>query len=178
MQRIFIAALAALSLAFIAPAAASAQYDPPYFYPTSNPTPRPVITGLEDHPFGFGANWAPDSPLEADFVDYIAWTAVENDYRLRAGAYDDSVYYTQSGLIGHEYTGPTYDGVNWQVRITRYIPPAIGRLGHYCTYEGFVNGPVLPTPQNVFTQTGRFCDNYVTSSEGFRAPLKKKPTKN
>ena len=75
MQRIFIAALAALSLAFIAPAAASAQYEVPYFYPTSNPTPYPPVAGLEDHPFGFGINWAPDAALEADFVDYIAWNS-------------------------------------------------------------------------------------------------------
>ena len=81
---------------------------------------------MEEHPFSFGANWAPDSALEADFVDYVAWGAIENDYRLRAGAYDDGVYYGQSGLIGTDVSGPAYDGVDWQVRIVRYIPPAIG----------------------------------------------------
>ena len=70
------------------------------------------------------------------------------------------------------------DGVDWQVRIVRYVPPAVvGRLGHYCAYDGYVNGPVMPTPLNVFTQTHRHCDTYVPSSEGFRAPLKKKHAK-
>lgn len=170
MQRIFIAALAALSLALIAPNAASAQYQIPYVYPTSQPSPRPPIPGLVEHPFGFGANWAQNSALEADFVDYVAWDAIESDYRLRAGAYDDGVYYGQSGLLGSDVSGPTINGVDWQVRIIRYIPPAIGRLGHYCAYDGFVNGPVMSAPLNVFTQTFRHCDTYILSTEGIRAP--------
>ena len=167
MQRIFIAALAALSFVLIAPAAASAQYQLPYFYPTAEPAPQPPVSGLQEHPFLFGANWAPDSPLEADFVDYVAWHSIEADYRLRASAYDDVVYYGDSGLVGSVLSGPTSDGVSWQVRIVRYIPPAIGRLGHYCVYDGFVNGPVLDTPLNVFTQTSRHCDTYSLSIEGF-----------
>jgi hypothetical protein len=166
MQRIFIAALAALTLSLIVPALASAQYQVPYVYPTSQPMPLPPLTGLEDHPLGFGANWAPDSPLEDDFVDYTAWTTIENDYRLRAGAYSDAVYYGQSGLIGTTYSGPTVDGVNWQARIVRYIPPASGRNGHYCVYDGYVNGPVQASGLNVFTQTFVHCDSYIPSSEG------------
>lgn len=166
MQRIFIAALAALAFALIAPAAASAQYQVPYFYPTSQPTPYPPVSGLEDHPFAFGANWAPGSPLEADFVDYVAWDTIEADYRLRAGTYDDVVYYGYSGLIGSVLSGPASDGVSWQVRIVRYIPPASGRLGHYCAYDGFVDGPVASTGLNVFTQTSRHCNTYLLSIEG------------
>ena len=166
MPRALIAALAAFAIALVLPAAASAQYSPPYFYPSASSTPHPPVLGLEDHPFGFGANWAADSPLEADFADYVAWRSIEPDYRLRAGAYDDVTYYGQSGLIGTTFSGPTSDGVSWQVRIVRYVPPATGRLGHYCVYEGFVNGPVLPASLNVFTQTGRSCGSYVLSVEG------------
>ena len=167
MQRIFIAALAALSLALIAPAAASAQYAAPVLLPDLHPTPYPPVPGLEDHPFGFGANWAPDSPLEADFVDYVAWNAIESDYRLRAGAYDDSIYYAQSGLIGTDVLRP--DARRRRLAgPDRPLRPARDRRVSATTAPttGFVNGPVLPTPLNVFTQTSRHCDTYVLSGEG------------
>ena len=127
MHRILTAAFAALALALIAPAAASAQYESPYFYPTEFPTPYPPVAGLQAHPFGFGGNWALDSPLEADFADYVAWLDIEADYRLRAGAYSDHVYYAYSGLIGTSFSGPTFGGVDWEVRIVRYIPPTSER---------------------------------------------------
>jgi hypothetical protein len=161
LPRTLIAALAALAVALILPTAASAQYAPPYFYPTGYTTPHPPVAGLQDHPFGFGANWALGSPLEADFADYAAWRGIESDYRMRAGAYSDGVYYGLSGVIGTSFSGPIGDGTNWQVRIVRYVPPATGRLGHYCAYEGVVNGPVLPAGLNVFTQTQRTCETYV-----------------
>jgi hypothetical protein len=166
MPRTLIAALAALAIALIAPAAASAQYAPPYFYPSASTTPYPILPGLEDHPFGFGANWAANSPLEADFADYVAWRSIEDDYRLRAGAYDDVTYYGQSGLIGTTFSGPLTGGVDWEVRIVRYVPPAYPRLGHYCIYEGFVNGPVMSAGLNVFTQMSRTCSTYTASVEG------------
>jgi hypothetical protein len=161
-----IAALAALAIALILPGAASAQYAPPYFYPTGYMTPHPPVTGLQDHPFGFGANWAVNSPLEADYADYVAWLGIESDYRMRAGAYNDATYYGLSGLIGTTSSGPIGDGTNWQVRIVRYVPPAGARLGHYCVYDGVVNGPVLAAGLNVFTQTGRTCDTYVRQIGG------------
>lgn len=166
MHRILIAAFAALALALAAPTAASAQYQPPYFFPTADSTPHPPVAGLEDHEFTFGSHWATGTPLTEDFADYIAWGAIESDYRLRAGAHNHSVYYSESGLIGTTYSAPTDGGVDWQVRLVRYVPPAIGRLGHFCVYEGFVNGPVLTGGQNVFTQTSRTCDTYLLSVEG------------
>jgi hypothetical protein len=166
MSRTLIAAVAAFAIALIAPAAASAQYTPPYSYPTAATTPYPPLSGLEEHPFGFGENWASGSALEADFAEYIAWRDIEPDYRVRAGGYDDNTYYGQSGLIGTTSTGPASGGVNWAVRIVRYVPPASGRIGHYCVYEGYVNGPVLSGGLNVFTQTHRSCGNYYLSIEG------------
>lgn len=166
MPRTLIAAVAALAVALIAPAAASAQYSPPYSYPTAATTPYPPVAGLEEHPFGFGANWASGSPLEADFAEYIAWRDIEADYRVRAAAYDDLVYYGQSGMIGTTYSAPTAGGVDWAVRVVRYVPPAVGRIGHYCAYDGFVNGPVLSGGLNVFTQTHRSCGTYILSIEG------------
>ena len=166
MPRTLIAALAALAIALIAPAAASAQYAPPYFYPSASPAPLPVMPGLEEHPFTFGAHWAADSPLQVDFADYVAWRNIEDDYRLRAGAYDDVTYYGQSGLIGTTFSGPLFGGVDWEVRILRYVPPAAPRVGHFCVYEGFVNGPVMSSTLNTFTQMDRHCETYTASVEG------------
>jgi hypothetical protein len=166
MSRTVIAAVAALAIALIVPAAASAQYSPPFSYPTAVTLPYPPVSGLEVHPFGFGGNWAANSPLEADFAEYIAWRSIESDYRMRAATYDDLTYYSDSGLIGTTFSSPASGGVNWYVRIVRYVPPASERLGHYCVYEGFVNGPVLTANQNVFTQIGRSCGNYLLTIEG------------
>src|SRR5688572_19575157 len=113
MHRILIAAFAALALALVAPAAASAQYSPPYFFPTADSGPHPPVAGLEDHEFTFGSHWATGTPLTEDFADYIAWTAIEDDYRLRTSAYTDSVYYSESGLIGTTFSAPAGD-VDWQ----------------------------------------------------------------
>ncbi len=99
MSRTFIAAVTALAIALIVPAAASAQYSPPFSYPTAVTLPYPPVSGLEVHPFGFGGNWAANSPLEADFAEYIAWRSIESDYRMRAATYDDLTYYTDSGLM-------------------------------------------------------------------------------